>query len=98
MTHRSKVTEALCAVDPNHARREMADPEFSDWISDMWSDAHSNFEQFKQIAETLPVDVKAKLLWHFTAAWHFLDDEWVDHEKVQTHKKNKGGSHAVANS
>ena len=58
-------------------------------LIEMWKLAHHDLEKFKQDTTTLSADVKAEILWHFTAC---------DDEKVQMHNKNKGGSHAVANS
>lgn len=93
-THRSKVTQALWADYPSQACIEMGDDDFGQFVSEISELALHDFEQFKQTTEHLAADVKAKLLCYFTTGWNWLENDG----KVQKHKKDKGGSHAMANS
>ena len=90
-----EVARALCADDPNQACREMADSDgFGQVVADMRTMYLHDFDNFKQICKEMSAEEKAKLLWHFVTAWIWLDSDGAE----QTNKKNKGGSHGVANS
>jgi len=93
-SRRTAITQALCADDPNQTCVEMGDDDFGKFVWDMSDLAHYDFEELKQATKDMTAVMKAKLLGHFVTVWNFVDDD----EKVREFMKNKGGSHAVANS